>query len=129
MADGAKGGGKAVFKFTARQAQAQEVLASDAKHLMLFGGGRSGKTFLLVRNVLMRAIKAPDSRHLIARFRFNHVKQSIVLDTFPKVMRLCFPQVTYELNKTDWYVKLTNGAEIWFSGLDDKERTEKLLGL
>jgi hypothetical protein len=30
------------------------LLAGDAKHLMLFGGSRSGKTFLLVRNVVMR---------------------------------------------------------------------------
>jgi phage terminase large subunit-like protein len=117
------------FHFTTRQIQAQGVMASDAAHIMLFGGSRSGKTFLAVRNVVMRAIKAPGSRHLIARFRFNHVKSSIILDTFPKVMSLCFPQVNYELSKTDWYAKLPNGAEIWFAGLDDKERTEKVLGL
>src|SRR5690242_16680787 len=104
-------------------------MASDATNIMLFGGSRSGKTFLTVRNVMMRAIKAPGSRHLIARFRFNHVKASIILDTFPKVMKLCFPQVTYNLNKSDWYVTLPNGSEIWFAGLDDKERTEKILGL
>jgi phage terminase large subunit-like protein len=117
------------FHFTARQNQAQKIVASDATHIMLFGGSRSGKTFLHVRNVIMRAIKAPESRHLIARFRFNHVKASIILDTFPKVMKLCFPQVTYELNKTDNYVRLPNGSEIWFAGLDDKDRTEKILGL
>jgi phage terminase large subunit-like protein len=122
MADGA-------FHFTAKQLQAQEIVAGDATHIMLFGGSRSGKTFLHVRNVIMRAIKAPTSRHLIARFRFNHVKASIILDTFPRVMKLCFPQVSYEINKTDWYAKLPNGSEIWFAGLDDKERTEKVLGL
>ncbi len=117
------------FHFTSKQLQAQEIVAGDATHIMLFGGSRSGKTFLHVRNVIMRAIKAPTSRHLIARFRFNHVKASIILDTFPKVMKLCFPQVSYEVNKTDWYAKLPNGSEIWFAGLDDKERTEKVLGL
>jgi phage terminase large subunit-like protein len=122
MADGG-------FHFTSKQLQAQDVMASDATHIMLFGGSRSGKTFLAVRNVVMRAIKAPGSRHLIARFRFNHVKSSIILDTFPKVMQLCFPQVAYDLSKTDWYAKLPNGSEIWFAGLDDKERTEKVLGL
>jgi hypothetical protein len=58
---------------------------------MLFGGSRSGKTFLLVRNVVMRALKAANSRHAIFRFRFNSVKNSVVLDTFPKVMRSAFP--------------------------------------
>lgn len=117
------------FKFTDKQQEAQKLLAGIATHLMLFGGSRSGKTFLHVRNVVMRALKAPKSRHLIARFRFNHVKSSIILDTFPKVMALCFPGVKYDISKSDWYCSLPNGSEIWFCGLDDKERTEKVLGL
>lgn len=117
------------MKLTAKQTQANELLAGDATHVMLFGGSRSGKTFLLVRAVCMRAIKAPNSRHAIVRFRFNAVKNSIVLDTFPKVMKLCFPGVSYTLNKSDWYASLSNGSEIWFAGLDDKERTEKILGM
>jgi hypothetical protein len=116
-------------KLTPRQQEAQSVFASLAMYIMLFGGSRSGKTFLIIRNIVMRALKAPHSRHLIARFRFNHLKASIVLDTFPKVMKLCFPQVQYELSKSDWYVTFPNGSEIWFAGLDDKERTEKILGL
>jgi phage terminase large subunit-like protein len=115
-------------KLNSKQEAAQHVLAGDSTHIMLFGGSRSGKTFLLVRNVIMRALKAPASRHLIVRFRFNHVKNSIVLDTFPKVMRLAFPGVKYTLSKTDWYAEYENGAQIWFGGLDDKERTEKILG-
>lgn len=47
-------------------------------------------------------------------------------------MELCFPQlkakVHYTLNKSDWFVRFFNGSEIWFGGLDDKERTEKILG-
>lgn len=96
---------------------------------MLFGGSRSGKTFVLVRAVCVRAIKAPKSRHAILRFRFNAVKNSIVLDTFPKVMELCFPGVKYHVNKSDWYAEFENGSQIWFAGLDDKERTEKILGM
>ena len=117
------------FKLTERQALAQSILSSLATWLMLFGGGRSGKTFLILRNIVMRALKAPGSRHLCVRYRFKHIKASIILDTFPRVMRLCFPEVHYDLNKTDWYVKLPGGSEIWFAGLDDKERMEKILGM
>ena len=117
------------MKLTKRQEQAQEVLAGDATHCMLFGGSRSGKTFLLVRNVCMRALKAPKSRHAILRFRFNAVKASVVMDTFPKVMDLAFPGVKYTISKTDWYAEFENGSQIWFAGLDDKERTEKILGM
>jgi phage terminase large subunit-like protein len=117
------------FKLNAKQQEAQHILAGDATHLMLFGGSRSGKTFLLTRNVVMRALKAPNSRHAILRFRFNAIKSSVVMDTFPKVMQIAFPGVKYELNKTDWFAELPNKSQIWFGGLDDKERTEKILGM
>lgn len=117
------------MKLTERQEQAQKVLAGDATHEMLFGGSRSGKTFLLVRNVVMRALKAPKSRHAVLRFRFNAIKASVVMDTFPKVMDLAFKGVKYTLSKTDWFAEFENGSQIWFAGLDDKERTEKILGM
>lgn len=117
------------MKLTDRQLLAQEVLAGEATHTILFGGSRSGKTFLLVRNVCMRAIKAPKSRHAILRFRFNSIKASVVMDTFPKVMSLAFPGVKYTLSKTDWFAEFENGSQIWFAGLDDKERAEKILGM
>lgn len=84
---------------------------------------------MLVRNVCMRALKAPKSRHAILRFRFNAIKASVVFDTFPKVMSLVFPGVKYTVSKTDWFAEFENGAQIWFGGLDDKERAEKILGM
>lgn len=126
------------MQLTERQLQAQAVLSGPATHVMLFGGSRSGKTFLHVRNIVFRAIKAPGSRHGIFRFRALHVHESIVLDTFPKVMKLAFPAVRYTMHKGDGYATIHNGhkdenghdldSEIWFSGLDDKERVEKVLG-
>jgi hypothetical protein len=95
---------------------------------MFFGGSRSGKTFLHVRNMVFRALKAPKSRHVILRFRFNAVKTSIGMDTLPKVMDLAFPGVPHTINKTEWFVEFENGSQIWLGGLDDKERTEKILG-
>jgi phage terminase large subunit-like protein len=116
------------FHLTDRQKAAQQVLSGDATHLMLFGGSRSGKTFLLTRNVVMRALKAPNSRHAIFRFRYNHLKASVVLDTFPKVMRAAFPGVAWDMHQQDGYVSFPGGSQIWFAGLDDKDRTEKILG-
>ena len=43
-------------------------------------------------------------------------------------MSVAFPKMDYEIDKTDWYAKLPNDAQVWFGGLDDKERTEKVLG-
>lgn len=116
------------FRLTPKQRQANELLASSATHLMLFGGSRSGKTFLAVRAIVTRALRAAGSRHAVLRFRFNAVKAAVVFDTFPKVMSLCYPMVRYDLSKTDWYAQMPNGSQIWFGGLDEKERTEKILG-
>lgn len=116
------------FKATAIQKKAWALLSTIAKHVLLVGGSRSGKTFITMRAIVMRALASPNSRHAVLRFRFNHVKASIVLDTLPKMMSLCFPDVPYEIDKTDWYMKLPNGSQVWFGGLDDKERTEKILG-
>jgi predicted phage terminase large subunit-like protein len=118
-------------QLTPKQLQAQAILSGPATHCMLFGGSRSGKTFLHVRNIIMRALKAPGSRHGIFRFRALHVHESIVLDTFPKAMKLAFPAIRYTLHKGDGYASIHTGtedSEIWFSGLDDKERVEKVLG-
>lgn len=117
------------FQLTRKQELQRDMIASDATHIMAYGGSRSGKTFGFVRAVLIRAL-AHKSRHAMLRYRFNHIKASIILDTLPKVMELCFPGVDEKskLDKTDWYYTLPNGSEIWFGGLDDKERTEKILG-
>lgn len=94
------------MKLTPRQLQAQSVLSGDATNLMLFGGSRSGKTFLHVRNIIMRACKAPGSRHGIFRFRALHVHESIVLDTFPKVLRAAFPGLRHTMHKGDGYASI-----------------------
>lgn len=116
------------MQLTPKQQEAMRVLAGPAMHVMLEGGSRSGKTFLLTRAVVFRALKAPKSRHGIFRFRFNHLRASIIEDTFPRVMEVCFPEVPYDLDRSDWFVAFSNGATIWFGGLDEKERTEKILG-
>ncbi len=96
-------------------------------HSMLFGGSRSGKTFINVRNIVARAA-LKKSRHLIGKTFFNQVKTAIGMDTLPKVMELCFPEMEYELNKTDWFVTLPNGSEIWLCGFDNSDRVDKILG-
>lgn len=117
-----------VVKLTERQQEGNKLLASEARHILLYGGSRSGKTWLLVRAVCIRAMKASKSSHVILRFRFNHIKSSIIAQTFPDVMAKCFPNVKYRIDKTDWFAEFQNGSKIWFGGLDDKERTEKILG-
>lgn len=117
------------FALTDRQKEANRLLGSACKHVLLRGGSRSGKTFLIMRAIMIRAL-AHKSRHAVLRYRFNHLKASIILDTLPKMMGLCYPDIATlcRLDKSDWFYELPNGSQIWFGGLDDKERTEKILG-
>lgn len=113
---------------TPKQREANKLLAGPARNIMLRGGSRSGKTFILIRAIIQRAINAPESRHVIFRFRFNHAKTSVWADTLPKVLKLCFPDLRARFDKTDFYLDLPNGSQVWIAGLDDKERVEKILG-
>jgi len=116
------------FALTPKQVEANRLLASPATHILLRGGSRSGKTFLIIRAICIRAMKSANSKHAVFRFRFNHAKASIWRDTLPKVMRSCFPGVPLSLNETDLVATFPNGSQIILGGLDDKARVEKILG-
>jgi len=116
------------FSLTEKQRQAFSLLAGDQRYTLLYGGTRSAKTFTLLRAIVLRALKAPRSRHLIARYRRNAVFSTVVRQTLPSVMRLCFPRVTLTQNKQEGIYTLPNGSELWFDGLDEADRVEKILG-
>jgi phage terminase large subunit-like protein len=117
------------FQLTSKQREIGHFLSGPQRHFLIDGGARSGKTFYILRAIVIRANKSHGSRHAVLRQAFSHVKASVVADTFPKMMRLCFPDVKYHLNRSDWYATLPNGSEIWFGGLDEGDRTEKILGM
>jgi phage terminase large subunit-like protein len=116
------------FKKTEDQVRALDLLGGPAKYVLLFGGSRSGKTFILIYAILIRALKSPGSRHAVLRFHANATRQAIWNDTFPKVMHLCFPSLDWDENRTDGLAILPNNSEIWFGGLDSPERVDKILG-
>lgn len=116
------------YSLTEKQAELRALAASAKKHILCFGGSRSGKTFAFCDFVLTRAIKAPGSRHAIFRRHGVAVKQSIGKDTLPKVAALKFPDLPLGWKEIDGCFTLPNGAEIWLAGLDDKERVDKILG-
>jgi len=128
-----------MFRKTKKQVIACDLL-SAYDHGLLYGGSRSAKTTIIIYKIIARAIQTP-SRHLIVRFRFNHAKVSLWHDTIPKVFANFFPQIPYRQNKTDWFItvpcvtdkipkklRTTHTSQIWLGGVDDKERTEKVLG-
>lgn len=112
---------------TAKQKEAIQKIKAHT-NILLEGGSRSGKTFIALFAVLYRASKVPNSRHLIVRYRFAHARMSICQQTMPSLLEATGMKNGLSLSKSDWTYTLANGSRIWVDGLDDKERTEKILG-
>ena len=115
------------FQWTQTQEQALK-LVRDYKFVLLFGGSRSGKTFVLVNKVIARALKEPKSRHCIFRQHRKDLKESVWLDTFVKALELNFPNAQVQKNEAELFAKFSNESEIWFSYLDDSKNADAVLG-
>jgi phage terminase large subunit len=117
-----------VFKPTVIQRKALALLKSGAKHILLYGGSRSGKTTVLVMAIIFRAILYAGSRHLICRYRAKDARSSVLRETL-------IPWLDNTVGKNGYYylahesmITLFNGSEIWIGGLGDKEQADKILG-
>jgi phage terminase large subunit-like protein len=110
------------------QVRARELFKSGKRFLLVYGGSRSGKTFEVLRTIVNRALLSAGSRHLVVRQEGTAAKRSIVKDTFPKMMALCWPEMGYEWKEQYGYFTLANGSEIWVGGLNDDKALEKILG-
>ncbi|MCL2381202.1 MAG: phage terminase large subunit [Treponema sp.] len=121
-------GTSVIFKPTAIQRKALALLKSGAKHTLLFGGSRSGKTTVLVMAIIYRALRFAGSRHLICRYRAKDARSSVLRETL-------FPWLDNTVGKNGYrylahenMITLFNGSEIWIGGLGDKEQADKILG-
>lgn len=116
--------------FTAKQKEAITLLRGPQRYTQLEGGSRSGKTWIIVRTIIKRALRYAASRHVSLRLRRIHAMESLWLDTIPKVMELAFPGLrqAVKLHTSMGYIEFSNGSEYWIGGLDDKERVDKILG-
>ena len=117
-----------VFKPTAVQKKALALLASTAKHILLFGGSRSGKTTVIVMAIIFRACRYPRSRHLICRFRAKDARSSVLHETLLPWLNKTIGVKNYKANVHDGLITLWNGSEIWIGGLGDKEQVDRILG-
>ena len=108
----------------------REVIRKN-EEVMLWGGAGSSKTWTILKQVFLRALAFPESRHICLRQRFEHTKTTL----WPSAKDLAvaeFGQEFWERCETNrsggvWKI-MVNDSEILFGGLDDKERVEKHLG-
>jgi len=116
-----------LIAWTDKQKKALKLLGSDAKHVMLYGGSRSGKTFLLTHTVFLRALKYPNTRHAIIRQTQTAARRSLWLGTVQDVIASRYAGVALKVNKTEMTVTFPNGSMIEIMGVDEGAK-EKMLG-
>ena len=118
-----------MFSYTPVQKKALRLLGSDARHIMLFGGSRSGKSFALCCSLAARALRFPGSRHAVIRKYCASTRTTIGMDTMPKVLRNRYgDHIRWHFNRAENFFRFSNSSEIWLVGLDDGERADKILG-
>jgi PBSX family phage terminase large subunit len=119
--------------FTLTNAQLEifkEIQQGGYNKIALYGGGRSGKTTLILFIILLRAMQFPKSTHLIVRATHNAMKSSIYYQSFGKLLSYTNVKAsaTFKKNDVDLTIKLDNGSMIQLKGLDHERRQESLLG-
>ena len=115
-----------MIELTAKQSELRALAAGKASRILGVGGSRSGKTFGFCHFIDRRAWKAPGSRHLIFRKHAVAAKQSIGMDTMPKVHALSGDPAP-KWHAQDGFFEYPNGSEVWLAGLDDSN-VDKVLG-
>ena len=121
-------GTSVVFKPTKVQSEALALLKSGAKHILLYGGSRSGKTTVLVMAIIYRALLYAGSRHLICRYRAKDARSSVLRETLMPWLDNTVGKNRYTYLSHESMVTLFNGSEIWIGGLGDREQADKILG-
>lgn len=117
------------LKFNPKQSEGWKLLASPKKTRILFdGGSRSGKTALIAEYLVRRALQYPGSRQLAARKHRAHAKTSLWSDTLKSYLVRNLPSGVCRFQESELTIVFYNGSSIMVGGLDDAERTEKILG-
>jgi len=117
------------FRLNQKQHEALRFMTDKiARHTLLLGGARSGKTLLIVKSNIMRCMMYPRSRHLSLRLLRTSSEKYLWKQTLQDVITKCFPDVGFVLNNSRLILTCPNGSQYWFGGLDEGDKGEGLLG-
>ena len=118
------------LRLTEKQAAGWRLLTDRTATRVLFdGAARSGKTMPIIEYLVMRALRFPGCRQLIARKYRVHAYASIWRDSLDRYLREHVPAGLFRKHEEPMLgIRWNNGSEIIIDGLDNDERVDKLLG-
>ena len=104
------------------------LLFDRHRHLVLKGGGGSGKSIFAGQKIIERCVSEPGHRFLVVRKVAKTLRQSCfhqlaeqARDLYPEEIRM-IPRG----QSGDMYISFLNGSEILFAGLDDVEKLKSI---
>lgn len=100
----------------------------EHRYLVLMGGGGSGKSIFAGRKLLERAVTEPGHRFLVCRKVGKTVRESCFQQLCGQLAEY-YPDSGYKINRGDMRIRLQNGSEILFSGLDDVEKLKSIYAI
>lgn len=98
------------------------------RHLILMGGGGSGKSIFAGRKVLERCATEPGHRMLVVRKVAKTLRESCFDQLKAQAMQYYGPAIRMipRGKSGDMYITFYNGSEILFAGLDDVEKLKSI---
>lgn len=103
----------------------------ESRYLILKGGGGSGKSIFAGRKLLERAATEPGHRVLVVRKVARTLRESCFEQLKNQAYAYYADQVAFipRGKGSDMYIRLKNGSEILFAGLDDVEKLKSIFNV
>jgi phage terminase large subunit len=104
------------------------LLFDEHRHLVLKGGGGSGKSIFAGQKIIERCVSEPGHRFLVSRKVARTLRQSC-FHQLSQQAREMYPdevEVIPRGNSSEMYIRFRNGSEILFAGLDDVEKLKSI---
>lgn len=118
--------------FNEDQKEAYKLATSpDYKFHLFYGGGGSGKSFLILSIIILRALVYPKSRHGVFRLTRASCEETLFNKTLTEVFDVLLPgylqRSDVKVSLSDMSVEMHTGSLIMFDGLDEN-RLKKIDG-
>lgn len=104
------------------------LFADEHRHLVLKGGGGSGKSIFAGRKVLERCTSEAGHRFLVCRKVARTIRDSCFSQLAGQSAEF-YPYSGYKINRGDMRIGFGNGSQILFAGLDDVEKLKSIYNI
>jgi hypothetical protein len=104
----------------------KRLLQSQARYLIVFGSGGSGKSYAIAQKIAIRIASEAGHKILVVRKIERTIKDSVFAELL-RVLRLL--EVKFAHTVSPKKITLPNGNEIIFYGLDDPEKIKSISGI